>query len=285
LPRETIAEALTRGIAALARSSGSPRADAVALLERVLGRNREWTMAHGEEILSPELGADFDALCKRRSSGTPIAYILGSAGFYGREFVVDERVLIPRPETEHLVEEAIAFIKARDESSVSALDVGVGSGAIACTIAAETNARVEGIDVSREAVAVATENARRLNVATRCRFHHGDLVDPVRRRRFDVIVANLPYVPTADLPRRPDPASFEPREALDGGPDGLRLYRRLLPQIQRILKPGGLVLFEAAPPTMATLRELVQFTFPDFTISVGRDYAGLERYIKASAAP
>jgi release factor glutamine methyltransferase len=264
LPRETIAEALTRGIAVLARSSGSPRADAVALLERVLRRNREWTMAHGEEILSPDQGADFDALCKRRSSGTPIAYILGSAGFYGREFVVDERVLIPRPETEHLAEEAIAFIKAR---------------------AAETNAKVEGIDVSREAVAVASENARRLNVGTRCRFHHGDLVDPVRRRRFDVIVANLPYVPTADLPQRPDPASFEPRDALDGGPDGLTLYRRLLPQIPRILKPGGLVLFEAAPPTMATLRELVQFTFPDFTISVGRDYAGLERYIKASAAP
>jgi release factor glutamine methyltransferase len=275
-------EALRRGSTALCESSESARADALLLLSRALGRKREWILAHDEAVLSQPKKAEFDELCERRRSGEPIAYLLGFAGFYGREFAVNEAVLIPRPETEHLVEEAIRFIRAQGDSGRCALDVGTGSGTIACTIAAETNANVDGTDTSREAIATASDNARRLAVGDRCRFYWGDLTAPVHGHRYDVVVANLPYVPTANVPQRPESASFEPREALDGGPDGLAIYRRLLPQLPLLLEPDSLVLLEAAPPTIETLANLLRATLPNFTISVGVDYAGLKRYVRAS---
>jgi len=255
------------------------------LLAHALERSREWIVAHPETRISEHVGTRFSELCKRRVSGEPVAYILGSAGFYGREFVVDKRVLVPRPETEHLVEEAIAFIREpmQYDRRVEVLDVGVGSGAIACTIAAETLALVTGTDISRAAIDVATGNARRLSVSDRCDFREGDLVEPVRKKRFDAIVANLPYVPTADLPEPRDPVSFAPGGALDGGSDGLSLYRRLVPDIARQLTPGGLLLCEAAPPTIEGLKNLIHLLLPNFAVSVGYDYAGLARYIKASA--
>jgi release factor glutamine methyltransferase len=261
----------------LADCSESPRADVLLLLAHALGRRPEWLVAHGETEPSIKEATRFDALCARRRTGVPVAYLLGTAEFYGREFVVNETVLVPRPETEHLVDEALGFIRG----PMHVLDVGTGCGAIACTIAAETNAMVEATDISRSAIELATENARRLGVADRCRFQEGDLADPVRGQRFDAVVANLPYVPTADLPKAPDPVSFEPREALDGGPDGLTLYRKLLPQLPPLLNEGALLLFEAAPPTIHKLMALLHSTFPNFVIEGGNDYARLPRYIRA----
>ncbi|HKE36511.1 MAG TPA: HemK/PrmC family methyltransferase, partial [Candidatus Baltobacteraceae bacterium] len=148
----TVAQTLARGIVALAKNGDSPRADAVLLLAHVLGRDRAWVVAHGETFLSKAQSEKFTSLCDVRATGTPLAYILGFAGFYGREFAVNEHVLVPRPETEHLVDAALAFAKARvnpnlPKQFVTALDVGVGSGAIACTIAAENaNIFVEGTD-------------------------------------------------------------------------------------------------------------------------------------------
>jgi release factor glutamine methyltransferase len=248
-------------------------------LAHALGRSREWIVAHPEALVTRRQESEFVALCEWRARGTPIAYLLGSAGFYGRDFIVDESVLVPRPETEHLVDEAIAFLGELGERG-SVLDVGTGCGAIACTIAAETSATVAATDVSSAAVALATKNADRLGVAGRCTFYEADLTEPVRAQTFDVVVANLPYVPSADIPGAPNPLAFEPRTALDGGPDGLAIYRRLLPQLPRLLKPNSLILLEAAPPTIKTLGKLTQSTLPDFTISVGYDYAGLARYIK-----
>jgi release factor glutamine methyltransferase len=271
----------------LAKSSDSPRADALLLLERALGRPRAWIVAHDEAVVAARAAAEFAALCKRRASGTPIAYLLGYAGFYGREFVVNPRVLIPRPETEHLVDAAIAFINQREadrDNPPLVLDVGVGSGAVACTLAAETQAAVDGTDTSHAAIELANENARRLEVVGRCRFYQGDLADPVQDRRYDLIIANLPYVPTRDLPKPPEPASFEPREALDGGHDGLDCYRRLLPATPHLLKPNALVLLEAAAPNIEALASLTRKSLPDFTISVCRDYAALPRYVKAQGA-
>lgn len=242
-----------------------------------MGRGREWLVAHGETEPSIEDATRFDVLCARRRTGVPVAYLLGTAEFYGREFAVNERVLVPRPETEHLVDEAIRFIRG----PMHVLDVGTGCGAIACTIAAETNAIADATDISGSAIELAIENARRLGVADRCRFQEGDLADPVRGQRFDVVVANLPYIPTADLPKSPEPASFEPREALDGGPDGLTLYRRLLPQLPPLVNENCLILLESAPPTILKLREIVHSTFPHFTISVVPDYSGLARYVRA----
>ncbi|HVA33023.1 MAG TPA: HemK family protein methyltransferase, partial [Candidatus Baltobacteraceae bacterium] len=215
-----------------------------------------------------------------------LAYILGAAGFYGREFTVNDKVLVPRPETEHLVDEALAHIKQRvnpdlPKHFVTALDVGVGSGAIACSIAAENaNVFVEGTDTSLAAIKVAEHNARRLNVIGRCRFHFGSLAMPVGDRTFDVVVANLPYIPSGDVPVPPASAGFEPRSALDGGPDGLSAYREFLPAAPGLLKAGGLLLLEAAPPVIQGLSALVEQAFPDSAFEVCEDYAGLARYVR-----
>jgi release factor glutamine methyltransferase len=282
----TIADTLARGTGLLEHSSESPRADALLLLEHVLDRPRSWIVAHAGDASSAGDAAQFLALCGRRAAGRPVAYVLGSAGFYGREFIVNESVLVPRPETEHLVDDAIAFIKEMPRHHVPAvLDLGTGSGAIACTIAAETPAHVDAVDTSSAALDVARENARRLNVADRCRFICGDLIEPVKTGRYDVVIANLPYMPTADIPNRPNGLAFEPRIALDGGRDGLTVYGRLLPGLPEILNSHALALLEAAPPTIAALSQLAATALKDFVIEVRSDYAGMERYVRAVGRP
>jgi release factor glutamine methyltransferase len=203
---------------------------------------------------------------------------LGSAYFYGREFTVNETVLVPRPETERIVEEALAFIGDRP---MRVLDVGTGCGAIACTVAAESPAFVDATDSSQRAIELAIGNARRLGVGGNCRFHHGNLTEPVHGLRFDLVIANLPYVPTGDLPKPPDPVSYEPRQALDGGPDGLDVYRALLRTLPGRMHDGGLILLEAAPPTILQLAGLAGAAFSNEDISIGNDYSGLARYVKA----
>ncbi|MBV8491343.1 MAG: peptide chain release factor N(5)-glutamine methyltransferase [Candidatus Eremiobacteraeota bacterium] len=283
---QTIAHTLARGIVSLAKTSESPRSDAMQLLAFVIGKEREWIVAHGEAFLSKPQAEKFVSLCEARSEGKPLAYILGFAGFYKREFAVNDKVMVPRPETEHLVDEALDFVRERINPNlpkhfVTALDVGVGSGAIACTIAAENaNIFVEGTDTSSGALKVAEHNARRLNVIQRCRFHYGSYAEPVGDRTFDVVIANLPYVPTADIPRAPNPLAFEPREALDGGPDGLTPYRQFIPGAPKLLKPGGLLLLEAAPPVIEGLVELAAGAFPGAGLEVCEDFAGMARYVK-----
>jgi release factor glutamine methyltransferase len=280
-----LAELLAFGTALLEGRTDSPRADALLLLAHATGRTREWMLAHDDAPISPQQETQFSALCDRRAGGVPIAYLLGSAEFYGRQFVVNEDVLVPRPETEHLIDEALRFVKrrtAQGAGNLTLVDVGLGSGAIACTIAAETNLRIYGTEISPAALAVAQENAKRLGVAGRCRFWLGPLTLPVPFCDFDVVIANLPYIPTRDLPKRPDPASFEPRLALDGGRDGLLHYRKLLRELPARLTAGSLALLECAPPTAEKLANLVCLALPSFAVSIGYDYAGLARYIKAN---
>ncbi|HEX3672599.1 MAG TPA: peptide chain release factor N(5)-glutamine methyltransferase [Candidatus Cybelea sp.] len=272
----SVAALLSEEIDALGRSSASPRADAALLLARALDRPRDWLIAHGDAEVSEENERRFRSLCERRRSGVPVAYLTGSAWFYGREFVVNDSVLVPRPETEHLIDEALRFVCG----AMRVLDVGTGSGAIACTIVAETKARVDATDASPAAIATAVENARRLKVEDRCTFYLGDLVEPVRGNRYDIVIANLPYVPTDDLPRPPEPASFEPPVALDGGADGLELYERLLPSLPSLINEGGMILLECAPPTIRKLTHIARATFPSFVVEEGKDYAGLPRYVK-----
>lgn len=235
--------------------------------------------------------ARFRVLCAARANGKPLAYITGTVGFYGREFLVTESVLVPRPETEHMVEAALTFLHERARFSSTAsrpqvFDVGTGSGAIACTLAAEDpEAVVDATDASAAALVIAAENARRLGVAGRCRFTLADIALPNVSATYEVIVANLPYVPTADVPGRPDPLSFEPRSALDGGEDGLDAYRALLRLAPSRLIPGGLLLMEAAPQTIGRLEDLTRAAFPRAAIEVRRDYADLERYLFVKTAP
>ncbi|MFN2449795.1 MAG: peptide chain release factor N(5)-glutamine methyltransferase [Candidatus Baltobacteraceae bacterium] len=283
---QTVAATLARGTLLLAKTSTSPRADAQILLAHTLGRERGWLIAHGETFLSRAQAEKFVGLCGKRATGMPVAYITGFAGFYKREFAVNENVLIPRAETEHLVEDAIAFLQSKvtDDAPVRQLftvfEAGIGSGAIACSLAAELpNAIVEGTDISLAAIKVAEYNARRLNVHTRCRFSYADIARMSDEKKYDVVVANLPYIPSAQVPRKPDPAGFEPAMALDGGADGLTQYRKLLEAAPRLLRSGGLLLIEAAPATIGALAALTQTAFPGAALEVKRDHAGIDRYV------
>ncbi|HUN28298.1 MAG TPA: peptide chain release factor N(5)-glutamine methyltransferase [Alphaproteobacteria bacterium] len=247
-----------------------------ALLAFVTGKSPAYLRAHAGESLSQDLVERYESLASRLEQGEPLAYILGTAGFYRREFVVDPRVLIPRPETEHLVEAAIAHLQAYDAPRV--LDVGTGSGAIALTIAAEVpRARVDATDASPDALIVAIANRDRLDLQKRVTLYLGDLLDPIAGSRYDAIVANLPYVPTGEG----DPElRYEPALALDGGPDGLDAYRRFFARVPPLVNAGGLVLAEGAPPIAAGLLELARAAFPQATVTPERDYGGRDRFVQ-----
>ncbi|MDE2571540.1 MAG: peptide chain release factor N(5)-glutamine methyltransferase [bacterium] len=277
----SISEAIARASEQLRGRSDAPLLDAQLLMSYVLMRERPWLLAHGDAVLPRTEHARFTRLVSRRAEGLPIAYLVQSAGFYGREFSVRSGVLVPRPETEHLVERALAEIDRLRDEAVRVLDVGAGSGAIAVTIACERpQTRVVATDRSVEAVQLTRANAARLGVSDRVTALEGDLhFAALSLGPFDVIVANLPYVPTGDLPRPPDPAGYEPRLALDGGADGLEVYRRLVPELPRILRPGGTVLLEAAPPTIAGLAHLAQAAFTDARVEIIADYGGRARVV------
>ena len=276
-------EALEAATAALRAQSESPRTDARRLLAHVLDRDTPWLIAHDREKLSPVHCTQFTEAVNLRRQGVPFAHISGTAGFFGHTYCITANVLVPRRETEHLVERALHFLKQRnlqDRQIVQVLDVGTGSGAICCAIALATpRALVHATDVSAAAIAVAERNAEKLGVSNRCEFFIGDLIEPVRSERYSCVIANLPYIPTAQLPRRPQSAAFDPRCALDGGEDGLQQYRRLLPMLPSMLEPDALVLCEAAPPVIEALAALSHDCFPAAKVTIGRDYANLERFV------
>jgi release factor glutamine methyltransferase len=283
----TAGEALREAARRLEPIGGTGRLDAQLLLEFATGASRETFITADARVLTNVEESTFAAAVERRAAGTPVAYVTGTAGFYGRTFAVDERVLVPRPETEHLVEAVLADVRARGATAGRIADVGTGSGAIAVVLAAALpDAWIFGTDVSRDAIAVARRNAARNNVFQECTFLHGDLAQPLLRfAPFDALVANLPYVPAGALPVRPDPASFEPVLALDGGADGLAHYRRLLPMLPLVLAAGAAAFFEAAPPTIEPLAALVRAAFPAARPAIGRDYGGRERIVSFVPVP
>jgi release factor glutamine methyltransferase len=283
----TVGEALRETARRLEALGGTGRLDASLLLEHVTGTTRESFITDDARALTQTEHAAFAQVVERRLAGMPIAYITGVAGFYGRTFAVDERVLVPRPETEHLVEAALDALRASGKTSGRIADIGTGSGAIAITLAAALpDAWVFGTDISHGAIDVARRNAARNNVFQQCTFLHGDLAQPLGRfAPFAAVVANLPYVPTPAIPLAPDPVAFEPPLALDGGSDGLFLYRRLIEQLPAILAPEAIVLFEAAPGTIERLGELVAGAFPRARVKIGADYAGLPRFLTCEQAP
>jgi release factor glutamine methyltransferase len=277
----TIGEALRETGRRLEAVGGTGRLDATLLLEYVMDAPRENFAGADARVLTADERAGLAKAVERRLAGAPIAYITGEVGFYGRTFSVDERVLVPRPETEHIVEAAIGALRASGKTRGNIADIGTGSGAIAISLAAELpDAWVFGTDVSHGAIDVARRNAARNNVFQSCTFLYGDLAQPLGRfAPFDCLVANLPYVPTADIPRAPDPVAFEPVLALDGGSDGLTLYRRLIAALPALLAPQAPVMFEAAPGTIEPLAALVETAFPSVKPQIVADYAGLGRYI------
>ena len=218
------------------------RQDAERLLLYLLGKDKAWLMAHGDEGLPGRQADRYAEMLERRYRGEPIQYITGETEFYGLPFRVTPNVLIPRPETEHLVEKVIELAAAFKQPRI--VDVGTGSGAIAVALACEIpQAVVTSIDLSPAALAIATENAKRNEVALR--FLEGDLLTPVAGERFEIVVSNPPYVPEADRDSLSvEVRDYEPELALFAGEEGLAIYRRLIPAARAVLVPGGFVALE-----------------------------------------
>jgi release factor glutamine methyltransferase len=247
----------------------APQLTAEVLLAHAVGQDRAWLYAHSDEELREVWWIHYGRYLHQRMQGAPTQHITGRQEFYGREFRVTPDVLIPRPETEHLIEAALR-VPAR-----SILDVGTGSGAIAVTLALESRARVTAVDISMPALRVASENARRLGAAVR--FAAGDLVSAFADGSFDLVVSNPPYIPESEsLPR--EVREHEPLVALFGGADGLDVYRRLIPEAQRVLAPDGRLIMELG----YRLAEAVQGMLADWDdVTLDSDLAGIPRVITA----
>ena len=255
----TIGELLRDGAARLSESgSDTPRLDAEVLLGHVLHVDRATLLAGPEAGVGPEAAAEFARLVERRAIGEPVAYVRGLKEFYGLVFSVDPRALIPRPETETLVELALTRLAQlltsapRDDGQpLSVWDVGTGSGAIAVAVAVECrkrgyarDVRLRATDASADALALAVENAVVHGVADMIDFATADVSAAADHQPVDLLLANLPYIPSDTVPTLPVAASFEPRVALDGGADGLDLIRALIGRLPAVLRPGGIALLE-----------------------------------------
>lgn len=282
----TIREALSDARARLrAAEISSADLDAAVLLASVLGVDRAALYAHPERALSPEAQAAFEALIARRLQGEPVAYLTGHKEFMGLDFLTDRRALIPRPETELLVEMALAEVRRRGEAALADLrvaDVGTGSGAIAIALAAHEPRLplIYATDISAEALALAAENAERLGVASRVRLLQGDLLEPLPEP-VDVLLGNLPYIEDDESAiLAPDVRDYEPHLALFGADDGLGHIRRLLASAPPRLKPGAVLLLEFGYNQRARLAELIPAALPGAQVRFISDYAGWDRLVE-----
>lgn len=262
----------------------TPRLDAEVLLSHVLGMPRVMLYAHFDQPLGQAERDRMRELVMLRSRGAPVAHLLGTKEFWSLELDVTPAVLVPRPETEVLVEVA----RRRGRSARRVVDVGTGSGAVALALAHELpEARVWGLEVSEDALQVARRNVDRHRLSHRVEVLLSDLLDrlPDGARPVDLLVGNLPYIPTADLAGLPvDVRAYEPRLALDGGPDGLDLMRRLLAGAPSHLAPGAIIGLESGPEQVEPLRDLLELSgFRD--IEIERDLAGLGRVTSGRWSP
>lgn len=302
----TIGTALLQGTKLLEEGSiAAPRLTAEVLLSHAIGCERVWLYAHSDEELKELWWIHYGRYLHERLKGRPTQQITGRQEFYGREFRITPDVLIPRPETEHLIDAAVelwgrafsltpGFCPAwsADESrpapaesrrratgspAPQILDIGTGSGAIAITLAAELNTSVIGTDISSTAIAVAATNAGLLGADVACVIC--DLGSALRPHSFDLIVSNPPYVPLADKAKtQREVRDYEPEVALYGGEDGFEIYRRLVPEAERLLRPDGWLIMEIGYASGEKVREMLA----DWSnVEIRYDLAGLPRVILA----
>ena len=255
--------------------------EAEVLLRHVLGMSRSEFLAEvygGSLGLSVSHSAELQSLVSRRLSGEPLAYIVGQREFYGLTLQVDPQVLIPRQETELLVDLVLERLACSSLRNPVVVDVGTGSGAIALAVAKHADSvRVVATDVSEDALAVARRNAEILELSDRIEFVHGDLLAPIGGS-IDVVVSNPPYIPSSDIEDLAVEVRREPRTALDGGDDGLDTFRRLLNQSTEKLVPGGVVIVELMPEQMDEARVLAVETLRfDLEVITRKDLMGNRR--------
>jgi release factor glutamine methyltransferase len=259
---------------------GRPLFEAQLLLAHATGSTRLDVLRGFERSITAIEADTFLDLVERRAAREPLAYLRGVQEFYGLPIAVSRAVLVPRPETELLVDFAVECL--RDNPSPVFLDAGAGSGAIAvAALHSLPNARAIGLDVSRDALALAHTNAVALGVGNRLRAIRGDMLGPLRPYSLDLVVSNPPYIPTHEIPTlQPEVADFEPRAALDGGEDGLAFYRPLAAGALRVLKPGAWLAVEVGRGQSDAVSAIFKSKgFAD--LEVRRDLAGIERMVAA----
>ena len=273
--KSVLEEATTRLIKA---GCDTPQLDAELLLAHVLGQERIWLHIHLPDKLADAIGEQFFQLLQRREARQPVAYLIGHKEFFGLDFALNQHTLIPRPETESLVEKAIHLAQNRPDVRIA--DIGTGSGCIAIALAKHLpQASLFAVDISPQALLVAQQNAVRHQVSNQITFLPGNLLAPLTGL-FDLIVSNPPYVSQAELATTaPEVQGYEPHVALLAGEDGLSVIRPLLAQAQEHLLPDGAVLIEIGATQGQAAIQLAKPHFPQAQISVDQDLAGLDRML------
>ena len=284
MPTASVAAALKTAAQTLSTAGcDTPQLDVELLLAYTLNESRTWLLSHPQFSLNNQQREQFLSLVERRRQREPVAYIVGQKGFFGLDFWVTPDVLIPRPETELLVETALEIASGWGiDVTPTIADVGTGSGCIAVSMA--TNIAVGkffAIDISAQALEIAKKNASTHRVSNRVKFLQGDLLSPLSEP-VDMIVSNPPYISRPELQAddmMPDVVQYEPNLALDGGESGLEIIEQLLSQAKAKLKPGGSVLAEIGYQQGNAVKHLTQSNFPAANVHIKQDLAGLDRLL------
>ncbi len=274
----TLQTALLQGAEILEKASISvPRLTAEVLLSHAVRCERAYLYAHSSDELTQLAWIHYGRYLNERLKGKPTQYITHKQEFFGREFYVNEAVLIPRPETEHLVEAAVSYLRGHADSRV--LDVGTGSGAIAISVALETGLAVVASDISLDALLVAARN--RAKYDAHVSLFAADLLEAVEARSIDLLISNPPYVPGADAANmQAEVRDWEPHVALFADDSGFEIYRRLIAQAAIVLRPGGRLMMELGYQSLAGVREMLAERWTD--LEVISDLAGFPRVLAAT---
>ncbi len=244
------------------------------LLSFCLGKNKEYLYTHPEQRLTEAQLKNYKKLITRRLKKEPIAYLIKQKEFYGLKFYVDKNVLIPRPETELIIDEILKINQNQKLKTI--LDIGTGSGCIAISLAKHLpKVKIFATDISQKALLVAKKNAKQHNVLKKIKFLQGDLIKPLKNQRFDLIIANLPYLIINELKNVP----FEPKKALFGGKNGLEIIEKFLAQVKNILKPNSIIYLEISPTPVDKIKKLAKKYLPEKKMKFIKDLSLKNRIV------
>lgn len=253
-----------------------PEKSAEFLLRQILKWDKAKLLVNPDYELSSSQEKKFCQYIERRKKHEPVWYITGKVEFYGLDLEVNQNVLIPRPETEFLVEEVLQSIKHTKDIKI--LEVGTGSGAIILALVSKLKRKVYVSDISGDALKIAKKNAKKLQLDKFIEFREGDLLTPWAGKKFDIIVANLPYIPHEDMGTLAlDIHHFEPRIALDGGKEGLEIYKRQLSQAKDYLNDGAMMFFEIGIDQGEKIKSLASKHLPNARVKIKKDYGNIDR--------
>lgn len=279
----TIHKALKEANNKLENKASTPLLDAQVILCHVLKVDRLYLIVNKERILTKQEAYEYNKMIEKRLCGVPVQYIIGRQEFMGLDFHVEEGVLIPRPDTEILIEKVLDGIDKKAEYSI--VDIGTGSGAITVSLAKYIeNSQVYSIDISKKALNIARKNAEKHEVLSKVSFLNGSLFEPLKdmgmEGKIDILVSNPPYIPTSDIENlQIEVSKFEPRIALDGGEDGLDFYKEIINKAPEYLRCGGLIVLEVGHDQARRVIDLMKEKNKYVDIEITKDLAGIERVV------